>query len=150
MTHGGAVCVVVSLSGAICYRSLFFPVPSVVKFVLKELATTEARSTRRRLRTRFKMSTKLLSHGGQNLFSEGVFLPRAKPRIQCRAQHLSRYSFLNRCLNRPAPFAGILNKAAVVHEISVLKQGHRGQIEQPGRNPLAPPQDSAVAATVQS
>src|SRR6266849_3226819 len=37
MTHGGAVCVVVSLSGAICYRFLFFSGPSVVKFVLKEL-----------------------------------------------------------------------------------------------------------------
>ena len=59
------------------------------------------------------MSTELLAHCRQQLFSEGVADARAKPCVQRRGQDRSRDCLLDGGVYGPPPFAGIGNLADV-------------------------------------
>src|SRR5450432_3582472 len=66
-----------------------------------------------RLRFRFDVSAELLPHGRKNFVGEGMFLARAKTRIQRGCQHFRWNCFFNGSLDGPSSFARILHEAAV-------------------------------------
>src|SRR6267142_3639566 len=80
---------------------------------------------------------KLLAHGAQKLFGKGMVLARAEARIQSRRQHIDGNRRIERGLDRPAAFAGILDLAGVFRKVRVLGQRHRCKIEQPRRDHAA-------------
>src|SRR5580704_8519068 len=80
---------------------------------------------------RFHMSAELLTHGGKYLLCESMFLARTEAGEQGCRKHVNGDGFVNRRLNRPATFAGVLHKSAVFGERGIFRQSHRRQIKQP-------------------
>ena len=77
------------------------------------------------------MSAETEAHGREHLFAEGMLLPRAEPGVQRRGEHVGRYRFLDRGLDRPAALARILDEARKVLELRILCQRSGAEIEQP-------------------
>ena len=56
------------------------------------------------------MAAKTCAHGGQDFFRKCMILARTKARVQRCGQHFGRNSLVDRRVDGPAAFAGILDK----------------------------------------
>src|SRR5262249_33644158 len=82
----------------------------------------------------FDVPAKLLAHRAEKSFREGMILARTKPRKERRREHIHRHRGIERGLNGPASFSGILDKAGVLGKSWIFRQRDRRQIEQPRRD----------------
>ena len=71
------------------------------------------------------------THRREQLLGIVVLAPRAEASIQRSADDGNRDGFVDRCLYRPAPLAGVRHMAAEGGEIPVREQRLRGKVEQP-------------------
>ena len=67
------------------------------------------------------MSAETEAHRRENLFAEGVFLPRAETGVKRRGEHMGRDRFLDRGLDGPAALAGILDKTREILQLRVFR-----------------------------
>src|SRR5271165_4907900 len=72
-------------------------------------------------RARLYVPAELLPHGRQHLLRESMLLPGPEAHVERRSQHLRRYRFIDRSLNRPAAFARILHEAFVFRERRIFR-----------------------------
>src|SRR6202035_99354 len=79
----------------------------------------------------FYVSAEFLAHGGEHLLRESVLLSRTEASEKRCRKHIDRDSFIDRRLNRPPPFSGVLNKSRVLRERGIFRQCHRREIKQP-------------------
>ena len=77
------------------------------------------------------MAAKTGAHRGEDLFGKGMFLARPKAREQSGGQHFSRYGLVDRGIDGPAAFAGILDEPGVIIQRIVLGERGGREIEQP-------------------
>src|SRR5215472_744235 len=71
------------------------------------------------------------AHRRENLFRESMLLARAKTRKQRGCQNFCGNCLVDRRINGPAAFAGILDMAGVAAEGRTLGERRGGQIKQP-------------------
>ena len=62
---------------------------------------------------RFLVAAETVAHRGQNLLREGMVPARAESGEQGRRQHLGRHGLVDRRVDGPAAFAGILDEARI-------------------------------------
>ena len=62
----------------------------------------------------FDMAAELVAHGREQLLAEAVLDARAEARIERGGQHIGRHGLLDRGVDRPAAFAGILDEAVEI------------------------------------
>ena len=98
---------------------------------------------------RLAVAAKARAHRRQDLLGEGVLLARAETRKQRRGQDFGRHRLVDRGIDGPAAFAGILDKAGVVVERVVLGKRRGGEIEQPGWDHAAAPPDLRNVGDIQ-
>src|SRR5438105_4179091 len=79
----------------------------------------------------YGMAPELIAERREQPVREGVVTPRAEAREQRRRDRGQRHGFLDGVLDRPAPFAGVLDVALQTLEPGVVRQCRRGELEQP-------------------
>src|SRR5579864_3261257 len=72
------------------------------------------------------------THRREHLFSEVMLLPRAESGVQRCGEYVCRNRLLDRGLDGPATFAGILDITGESLQLRILRQRRGAQIEQPG------------------
>src|SRR5450432_992281 len=85
------------------------------------------------------MPTEPEAHCREHLFPEGMYTPGAESRKQRRGENVSWDCLLDCCLDRPAAFARILDKAGKCSQFRVLCERGGAEIEQPRRNDTTSP-----------
>src|SRR5437879_3313596 len=80
------------------------------------------------------MAPETFTHGGEDLFSKGVFLARTEAGVERCRKDFGGSSLLHRGLNGPTPFPRIFHEARITTEFSISRQCGRSQIEQPRRD----------------
>src|ERR1700722_978265 len=87
----------------------------------------------------FFLSTQFLAHGRENLLRKCVLLAGTETGEERGRKNIDRDSLINRRLDSPSPFAGVLNKSGVLGKRGIFRQGHRCKIEQPRTDYASPP-----------
>ena len=91
---------------------------------------------------RLLVAAEAVAHRREHLLGEGVLLARAEAREERGGQHLGRHRLVDRRLDGPAAFAGILDEAGVTaRSVAILGQRRGGEVEQPGGDHAAAPPD---------
>src|SRR6185437_2362785 len=72
------------------------------------------------------------THRRQHLFCEVMLLPRTESGVKSRGQHVRRHRLLDRGLDGPAAFAGVLDVTGEFIQLRILYQRGSAEIEQPG------------------
>src|SRR5436309_10031204 len=87
------------------------------------------------------VAAELVAHGREHLVTEGVILAGAETIEQRRGEDVDRHRLLDGGLERPPPFARVLDLARELRKLGALGEGARRQVEQPrGDDAAAPPQ----------
>src|SRR5207237_1098945 len=79
----------------------------------------------------YGMAPELIAERREQPVREGVVTPRAEAREQRRRDRGQRHGFLDGVLDRPAPFAGVLDVVLQTLEPGVVRQCRRGELRPP-------------------
>src|SRR5438105_14115165 len=79
----------------------------------------------------YGMAPELIAERREQPVREGVVTPRAEAREQRRRDRGQRHGFLDGVLDRPAPFAGVLDVAIQTLEPGAVRQCRRSELDEP-------------------